>query len=132
MSKYDDIINLPHHVSENHRRMSLYDRAAQFAPFAALTGHDAAIDETARCTTEQIELSADEQAELSKRLNAAIRLNLEVTICYFKPDLLKDGGAYLTTRSRIKKIDEYEGTLILTDGTTIPLPCVYTISSPEL
>lgn len=130
MSKYDEIINLPHHVSSNHKPMSLYDRAAQFAPFAALTGHDEAIDETARLTSARIELSADEQQALSRKLNYALDKKVSVTISYFKSDPFKEGGAYLTARGSIKKIDEYDATLILTDGLSIPLDDIFSITSP--
>lgn len=121
MNKYDEILGLHHHVSPNRTPMSLYDRAAQFAPFAALNGHEEAIDETARLTTERIELSPDEQLELSRRLTAALDQKLAITISYFRADPLKEGGAYLTAHGRIKKIDEASASLLLADGLSIPL-----------
>ena len=115
---YDDIINLPHPTSRNHPRMSLHDRAAQFAPFAALTGHDAAIKETARLTDERLELSDEVIMKLNDQLNM-IRDNIgteqEVSITYFVPDDKKSGGAYLTHSGIVKKIDEFERKLIMQD-----------------
>ena len=98
--KYDDIINLPHHVSKKHPQMSLHDRAAQFSPFAALTGHKAAINETARLTDEKQILSEDVIAKLNEQLNLIkenIGTNPIVTITYFVPDDRKSGGAYIST-----------------------------------
>lgn len=122
--KYDDIINLPHPTSKNHPRMSLHDRAAQFAPFAALTGHDAAIKETARLTDEQVDLSDEVIARLNEQINI-IRENTgteqEVTITYFVPDERKAGGKYITCSGMVRRIDEYERLLIMQDGTSIPL-----------
>ena len=108
---YDDIIDLPHYVSATRPQMSRLDRAAQFAPFAALTGYGAAIKETARFTDERAELGEYELMEL----NAGIHMLMEridehpqVEITYFKPDERKDGGAYLTVKSRAKRLNEYE------------------------
>ena len=116
MSRYDDIINLPHHVSKTRKPMPMINRAAQFAPFAALTGHDEAIAETARQTTPKQILSSDEQEILSKRLAYAIdhiseRPNL--TFTYFIPDTLKDGGRYVTITGVIRKYDALEKTVVL-------------------
>lgn len=120
---YDDIINLPNPTSKNHPRMSLHDRAAQFAPFAALTGHDAAIKETARLTDERLELSDEVIMKLNDQLNM-IRDNIgteqEISITYFVPDDKKSGGAYLTHSGIVKKIDEFERKLIMQDETVIP------------
>jgi hypothetical protein len=127
---YDDIIGLPHHVSATHPQMSRLDRAAQFAPFAALTGYGAAIKETARLTDERAELGEYELMEL----NAGIQMLMEridehpqVEITYFKPDERKDGGAYLTVKSRAKRLNEYERFLLLEDGTEIPFNDIYKI-----
>ena len=127
---YDDIIDLPHHVSTTRPRMSRLDRAAQFAPFAALTGYGAAIKETARLTDERSELGEYELMEL----NAGIHMLMEridehpqVEITYFKPDERKDGGAYLTVKSRAKRLNEYERFLLLEDGTEIPFDDIYKI-----
>ena len=122
--KYDDIINLPHHVSKKHPQMSLHDRAAQFSPFAALTGHKAAINETARLTDEKQILSEDVIAKLNEQLNLIkenISTNPIVTITYFVPDDRKSGGAYISHTGVVKKIDEYNHTVILTDKTVIPI-----------
>lgn len=127
VSKYDEIIELPHHVSANRRPMSMYDRAAQFAPFAALNGHDEAIAETARLTTELIELSADEQKALSRQLRHAHENSLEVSITHFCPDPYKDGGKYVATWGVIKKMDETSGSLIMRDGTEILFGHIYAV-----
>ena len=122
--KYGDIINLPHPTSLNHPRMSLHDRAAQFSPFAALTGHAAAIQETARMTDQRIELDEDTKAELDRRqaiLLEHIGEQPEVTITWFCPDEKKSGGAYVVTVGRLKRVDDTAGALKLTDGMTIPL-----------
>lgn len=125
--KYADIIGLHYTGVMNHPRMSLYSRAAQFAPFAALNGHDEAIDETARHTDARIELSTDEQKKLSADLSHAIETKAEITVTYFKPDPLKQGGAYISAHGRIKKIDEYDKTLLLADGLAIPLEDIFLI-----
>ena len=127
---YDDIIDLPHHVSDTRPRMSRLDRAAQFSPFAALTGYGAAIKETARLTDERVELGEYELMEL----NAGIHMLMErieehpqVEITYFKPDERKDGGAYLTVKSRAKRLNEYERFILLEDETEIPFDDIYKI-----
>lgn len=122
--RYDDIINLPHPTSEKHPRMSLYDRAAQFSPFAALTGHDAAIKETARLTDERWEIAEDTKEQLNETLQQIaenIDKDITVTFTYFVPDLRKSGGAYVTVTGSVKKIDEYEHKILLKDGTEIPM-----------
>lgn len=122
--KYDDIINLPHHVSKKHPQMSLHDRAAQFSPFAALTGHKAAINEAARLTDKKQILSEDVIAKLNEQLNLIkenIGTNQTVTITYFVPDDKKSGGAYISHIGVVKKIDEYNHTVIMTDKTVIPI-----------
>ena len=123
---YDDIINLPHHVSKRHPQMSLYNRAAQFAPFAALSGHDDAIEETARLTDEQRELTQAESEKLNRKLAYLIQRNetTPVDIIYFQPDSRKRGGSYRTVSGTIKRIDDIEGRIVLTDGTSIPLDAV--------
>lgn len=123
--RYDDMIDMPHHVSTKHPQMSLHDRAAQFSPFAALTGYDDAIAETARLTDCRIELS---ETDLD-RLNLKWQLVMEhiserpaVTITYFMPDSKKEGGKYVSVSGCVKKIDEYEQTITMTDGRKISLP----------
>ena len=130
MTDYDDIIHLPHHVSQNHPQMSLRDRAAQFAPFAALMGYEAAIGETARLTAERRELDAQEAEELNRRLTAFIaRLpeRPEVTVEYFVPDDRKAGGAYVTVTGRVRHVSVPEKTLVMEDGMVIALDDVVSI-----
>lgn len=122
--RYGDIIDLPHPVSQRHPQMPLADRAAQFSPFAALTGLDAALQETARLTDQRITLDEYEQAELDKTLQAlreAAPQHPAVEITYFQPDARKAGGQYVTSVGHVKRIAEYEQQLILTEGTSIPL-----------
>lgn len=121
---YDDIIHLPHHVSPNRKRMTLLERAAQFAPFAALSGHNAAIAETARLTDQVIELEESDQKVLNDKFNQLIALIQEepkASFTYFVADDKKSGGKYVTVEGRLKKYDEYHQTIQLTDGTVIAL-----------
>ena len=128
--KYDDIINLPHHVSKRHPQMSLQNRAAQFSPFAALTGHEAAIQETARLTDSFIELSEDRKERLDEQLQMIME-NLEqkpeCEITYFQPDEKKTGGSYVTVCGRIKKVDRFEQKIMFTDGTALPINHLFAI-----
>ena len=129
---YDDIINLPHPTSQRHPRMPVRDRAAIFSPFAALSGHGAAIAETARLTEQRIELDEDTRAELDRRQAVLLEhmdKQPEVTVTWFQPDEKKDGGAYLTATGRLKKFRELERILLLTDGTEIPLQNVVALES---
>jgi len=124
MNSYDDIINLPHHVSTKRPQMSRIDRAAQFAPFAALTGHDEAIKETARLTDERIELDESTLAILNDKIQIILdNLDIapEVTVTYFKPDNKKSGGAYIDHAGVVKRIDDFEKTVIFTDKVIIPI-----------
>lgn len=123
MSRYDDILDLPYEGVKQHRRMSAEARAAQFAPFAALTGYEDSIAEQGRLTETRLELSADEQAELSSRLTRLLSLQERpcVTFVYFQPDATKEGGRYLTAKGIIKTLDEQNHRLVLTHGTVIPL-----------
>ena len=124
MGKYDDIIDLPHHVSETHPPMSRADRAAQFSPFAALTGYDAAVRETARVTERRIELDEGVKAELNARLNCILEHLSEhpqVSLTYFVPDEKKSGGAYRTVTGTVRKLDSFAKNLTLTDGTVVPM-----------
>ena len=129
---YDDIIHLSHPTSKNRPRMSIHDRAPQFSPFAALSGHAAAIAETARLTDRKLELDEDTKAELDRRqaiLLEHISERPEITVTWFRPDERKSGGAYITTTGRLKKIDEIERVLVLTDGARIPLEDVAGLES---
>jgi len=122
VGKYDDIINLPHHVSATRPHMPMIDRAAQFQPFRALTGYEDAVHETARLTDEKVELTEDEKALLDMRLQKLadeIHSQPRVTLTYFQPDKKKAGGAYVTLTGQLKKIDDFEGTLILVGGKRI-------------
>ena len=129
---YDDIIELPHPTSTKHPRMSISDRAAIFSPFAALTGHAAAIQETARLTDQKMELDEDTKAELDRRqaiLLERIVEQPEVTITWFCPDEKKSGGAYVVTVGRLKRVDDTAGTLRLADGMTIALDEIVDLQS---
>lgn len=124
MSEYEDIIHLPHHVSKKHPQMSMRDRAAQFSPFAALTGYDAAVEETARLTHRRLELDEYEVQQLDERIRKIfqhLQEHPDISITYFLPDEKKDGGEYMTVTGRVKKIDQYERRIILMDGTLIPI-----------
>ena len=135
MSRYDDIIHLPHHVSKTRKPMPMINRAAQFAPFAALTGHDEAIAETARQTALRRILSSDEQEILSKRLAYAIshigkRSNL--TFIYFIPDTQKEGGRYVNTTGILRAYDDFEKRIVLEDGTVVLVETIVSISGDML
>lgn len=129
--RYDDIIDLPHHVSKTHPQMSLHDRAAQFSPFAALTGYGDAVGEAARLTDRRQELDEEQAARLERQLSlltetAAERPEIEVT--YFLPDARKSGGKYVTFRGTLRRIDETEKTLLFTDGRRIAIRDIWDIS----
>ena len=129
---YDDIINLPHHVSSTRPQMSMIDRAAQFSPFAALTGYDAAIKETGRLTDEKIELDEEALSNLNMKFQILFEKldeQPDIAITYFKPDETKSGGAYLTTTDKIKKVDEYERIITTANGTKIPMDDVINLES---
>lgn len=128
--KYDDIINLPHHVSPTRPQMSRIDRAAQFSPFAALTGYEDAILETGRLTDARIEMTEDELDALNSKyqlLMDTISTEVEVSITYFKPDDRKTGGAYLTERDVVKKVDTYNRRILMRNGTCIPMDDIFDI-----
>ena len=130
--QYDDIINLPHHVSKTRPQMSMLDRAAQFSPFAALTGHDAAIKETGRLTDEKVDLGEEEKEVLDRKQLFLIEKLSErpaLTVTYFVPDEKKAGGAYVTRSGNLKKIDAFERWMQLADGTKIPLDDILEIES---
>ena len=121
---YDDIIGLPHHVSPSRPQVPMRDRAAQFAPFAALTGYGEAVAETARQTVEKHELSEPEAEELDRRLAELIaRLpeHPEATVVYFVPDERKAGGAYISRTGRVRRVSLQERVLVMEDGAVIPL-----------
>ena len=135
---YTDIINLPHHVSEIHPPMSLYNRAAQFSPFAALTGYEEQVDEVARFTLCRPELSSDEKELLNEKLRileSCLCDTPSVSVTYFLPDKLKSGGAYMVHRGKVKKIDIYLEKLVFCDKngissrTEIPFDSIISIES---
>lgn len=118
---YEDIINLPHRVSETRPRMSMIDRAAQFSPFAALTGHNAALDETARLTDTRIELDDCEKEIINEKLMMISEGAQIITVTYFKPDEIKFGGAYIDVTGTVKKIDVFSREIIMTSGERVPV-----------
>lgn len=122
--RYDDIIHLPHHQSTERAHMSLHDRAAQFAPFAALSGHEEAIEETARLTDERIILDETAIEKINEKLceiSQHLSEKWNVSITYFRPDVRKKGGAYLTDVGTIKKIDKIERQVIMDSGMKIKM-----------
>lgn len=128
---YDDIINLPRHQSATHPHMSSYDRAAQFSPFAALTGYEDAVTETARLTDRRVELDEYGKSALNERLNIIQDTPDEqpkVSITYFLPDKKKSGGEYVTLTGGVKKIDEYEHIVLMWDGSKIPIDDIIEIN----
>lgn len=130
---YDDIIDLPHHVSATHPQMPMSDRAAQFSPFAALVGYDAAVRETGRLTEAKAEPDEEALRELDRRIRLlAERLGdePEVDITYFLPDQRKAGGAYQSVRGVVKKIDDFRRIIVLRDGTSIPMDDVAALDWP--
>ena len=130
MNQYEDIINLPHHVSPTRPQMPMSDRAAQFAPFAALTGYDAAIKETGRLTDEKIELDEEALTTLDMKyqfLMDALDDAPEVTITYFQPDERKAGGKYVSAVGVVRKVDDFERLITMQDGAKIPMDDVLSI-----
>lgn len=129
-NRYDEIINLPHHVSKTRPQMPMSDRAAQFAPFAALTGYDSAIKETGRLTDEKIDLDEEALTDLNMRyqlLVDALDEEQEVEITYFKPDERKSGGEYVTVTGTVKKVDDFERLITMQNGTKIPMDDVLAV-----
>ena len=121
---YDDIIHLPHHVSATHPHMSKAERAAQFSPFAALTGYEDVLTETARKTEQKIELDETIKEELDQKLHLLaehVQNPTSVSITYFQPDDYKEGGQYVTKTCRIRKINSMTQVIQTTDGSQIPI-----------
>ncbi|MDD4690511.1 MAG: YolD-like family protein [Eubacteriales bacterium] len=132
---YDDIINLPHHQSARRAHMSNYDRAAQFSPFAALTGYDDAVKETARLTDRKVELDEYELQSLNEKLNRiqdALNEEPEVSITYFVADNKKSGGSYKTISGIVKQIDEFEHLVLMRNGMKIPIEDIFEIDGDVL
>ena len=131
IKKYEDIINLPHHISSKHPQMSLEERSAQFAPFAALTGYEDCVEETARLTDERIDMSEDIKEILNEKIRKIIKIidkNPKIRLTYFIPDNKKSGGNYVTIEEKIKKIDEINQELILINGKKIKINDVIDIN----
>lgn len=129
---YEDIVDLPHHVSRKHPQPTMADRAARFAPFAAITGYEEMVLEEARVTDDRIEMDESSKAALNEKLNMILEFideQPEVSITYFEPDKKKSGGAYITVTGTVKRIDEYEHLVIMTDGKTINIDDIYNLQS---
>ena len=129
-TNYDDIINLSHHVSSTRPQMSMIDRAAQFSPFAALTGYDSAIKETGRMTYKKIEMDEEALNILNMKFQVLVDSlddEPEVTFTCFKPDERKAGGAYIEVTGTVKKVDDFERLIVMQDGTKIPMDDILNI-----
>ena len=129
---YEDIVDLPHHISKKHPQPTMADRAARFAPFAAITGYEEMVLEEARVTDERIEMDESSKAALNEKLNMILEFideQPEVSITYFEPDMRKAGGAYVTVTGTVKRIDEYEHLVIMTDGKKINIDEIYNLQS---
>ena len=127
---YEDIVNLPPHISKKHPQPSMMDRAARFAPFAAITGYEEMVLEEARVTEERIDLDEGALALLNEKLNMIQEFldeEPEVTITYFEPDKKKSGGAYVSATGTVKRIDEYEHIVLMNDGKKIRIEEIYNI-----
>ena len=129
---YEDIVNLPPHISKRHPQPSMMDRAARFAPFAAITGYEEMVLEEVRVTEERVDLDEGTLSLLNEKLNMIQEFldeEPEVTIMYFEPDKKKSGGAYVNITGIVKRIDEYEHFVIMTDGKKIRIEDIYAIGS---
>ena len=130
--KYGDIINLPHHVSTKHPKMSLDERSAQFAPFAALTGYEDAIEETARLTDERIDMDEEARQALDTKLQIIckqIESKPEIAVTYFIPDKKKEGGEYVTIRGRLKRVDKVRQVLVMDNSKEVDMSNILDIEA---
>ena len=132
IEKYADILSLPHHVSPTRRRMSMAERAAQFSPFAALAGYGEAIQETGRVVERQAELSEDEKAVLDRTQQDILGMleqggHPAVKIIYFQPDWKKDGGRYVTVYGVVKRVDEVQRHIVLSDERVVPFDALWEV-----
>lgn len=128
--RYDDMLDLPHHVSRRHPPMSIENRAAQFSPFAALTGYEAAVQETARTTDQRAELDETEKLAISQKiqlLSENLSAHPHIIITYFQPDGRKAGGAYLQAAGAAQKIDFYARIITMADGKRIPIDDIFAL-----
>ncbi|WP_299966734.1 hypothetical protein [uncultured Oscillibacter sp.] len=128
---YDDIIDLPHPTSQRHPRMPMANRAAQFSPFAALSGYDDAVKETARLTDSKVELTEEEKVILDAKLQLLVP-GMEASFTYFQQDDKKEGGAYLTVTGTVKKFDSYAREIVLGDGRRMPIDDILELQSEAL
>ena len=129
---YEDIVDLPPHISKKHPQPTMMERAARFAPFAAITGYEEMVVEEARVTEERIDLDESALALLNEKLNMIQEFldeEPEVTITYFEPDKKKAGGAYVSVTGTVKRIDEYEHLVLMKDGKKIYIDSIYAIES---
>ena len=129
---YEDIVNLPRHISKVHPQATMADRAARFSPFAAISGYEDMVKEAARVTEERIDITDATKELLNEKLNMIVEFldeEPEVTITYFEPDKKKDGGAYISITGTVKKIDEYERIVLMTDEKKIKIDEIYAIES---
>lgn len=127
---YEDIVNLPPHISKKHPQPTMMERAARFTPFAAITGYEEMVLEEARVTERRIDLDESSLALLNeklKRIQETLGNGREVTITYFEPDKKKAGGAYLSITGTVKRIDGYERVVVMSDGKTIPIDEIFEI-----
>ena len=134
MKTYEDIINLPHHVSKKHPQISRESRAAQFAPFAALTGYGDAVEETARITGSRIELGEEMKAIINDKLNIInlhIKERPQVTLTYFVPDVRKDGGSYISTTDNVRRIDLANNVIVLSNRKKINISDIIGVKIDE-
>lgn len=129
---YEDIVNLPRHISKVHPQATMADRAARFSPFAAISGYEDMVKEAARVTEERIDITDATKELLNEKLNMIIEFldeEPEVTITYFEPDKKKDGGAYISITGTVKRIDEYERIVLMSDDKKIRIEEIYAIES---
>lgn len=127
---YEDIVDLPPHISKKYPQPTMLERAARFSPFAAITGYEEMVKEAARVTDKKIELDEGDKEILNEKLLFVTEMcesDAIINITYFIPDSLKSGGKYTTVSGSIKRIDEYERKILFTDGTTIPIDDIYQI-----
>lgn len=129
---YEDIVNLPRHISKVHPQATMADRAARFSPFAAISGYEDMVKEAARVTEERIDITDATKELLNEKLNMIIEFldeEPEVAITYFEPDKKKDGGAYISITGTVKRIDEYERIVLMSDDKKIRIEEIYAIES---
>lgn len=129
---YEDIVNLPPHISKKYPQPTMEERAARFAPFAAITGYEEMVLEEARVTEEWVELDDGTKSILNEKLQIILdylRDEPTITFTFFEPDKKKSGGAYVSLTGTVKRIDEYEKCVMLTDGTKIPIERIFGIES---